>query len=67
MIAANYEKTFLLTLEDVENAFVAHTAAVEQSNRFLQAEQACRYSDALFQATTCRCWTPRPKRRRVLP
>ncbi|MGZ5055793.1 MAG: hypothetical protein ACXWAT_12755 [Methylobacter sp.] len=53
MIAANYEKTFLLVLEDVKNVFVAHTAAVEQSNRFLQAgtvaEQAYRFADALFQ------------------
>jgi outer membrane protein TolC len=41
MIAAAYEKTFLLALEDVENAF-AHTVAVEQRNRFLQAETASR-------------------------
>jgi multidrug efflux system outer membrane protein len=40
-------------LEDVENAFVAHTVAVEQNNSFLQADTAAkqiyRFADALFQ------------------
>ncbi|MDD5113193.1 MAG: TolC family protein [Methylobacter sp.] len=52
-VAANYEKTLLLALEDVENAFVAHTASMEQSNRLSQAEtaaeQAYRSANALYQ------------------
>lgn len=52
-VAANYEKTFLLALEDVENAFAAHAASMEQSNRLLQAEtaagQAYRFANALYQ------------------
>lgn len=51
-VAANYEKAFLLALEDVENAFVAHAASMEQSNRLLQAETAagntCFYAKALY-------------------
>jgi len=49
-VAANYEKTFLLALEDVENAFVAHTAAMEQSNRLMQAETAAEESYRLANA-----------------
>jgi len=52
-VAANYEKTFLLALEDVENAFSAYTASIEQSNRLLQAEtaagQAYRFANELYQ------------------
>ena len=32
--ALNYEKTFLLALEDVENAFVAHTTSKEEKSSF---------------------------------
>jgi len=50
--AANYEKTFLLALEDVENAFVAHTASVERHKQLSEAEtaavQAYRRTDALY-------------------
>ncbi|WP_333874435.1 TolC family protein [Methylobacter sp.] len=38
--AANYEKTFLLALEDVENAFVAHTASQERHKQLSEAEMA---------------------------
>lgn len=52
-VAANYEKTFLLALEDVENAFVAHTASLERRDRMSEAEtaadQAYRFADALYQ------------------
>ncbi|MGZ5000485.1 MAG: efflux transporter outer membrane subunit [Methylomonas sp.] len=48
--ATNYEKTFLLALEDVENAFVAHAAALEQSNRLMQAETAAEKSYRLANA-----------------
>ncbi|QJD28623.1 efflux transporter outer membrane subunit [Methylococcus geothermalis] len=51
-VAANYEKTFLLALEDVENAFVAHRTASERRSRLLQAEaaaeQARRSAEALY-------------------
>jgi len=51
-VAANYEKIFLLALEDVENAFVTHTSAKERSNRMAEAEtaaeQAYRLADALY-------------------
>lgn len=53
-VAANYEKTLLLALEDVENAYVAHTASMEQRNQLTQAETAARnaqrYTDALYQS-----------------
>ncbi len=52
-VAANYEKTFLLALEDVENAFVAHAASMERRNRMIEAEtaaeQAYRFANALYQ------------------
>jgi len=52
-VAANYEKTFLLALEDVENAFVAHTASEERRSRMFEAEvaadQVYRLADALYQ------------------
>jgi multidrug efflux system outer membrane protein len=52
-VAANYEKTFLLALEDVENAFVAHAASEERRNRMVEAdtaaEQAYRLANVLYQ------------------
>ncbi|MGZ5619906.1 MAG: TolC family protein [Methylobacter sp.] len=52
-VAANYEKTFLLVLEDVENAFVAHTASMERRDRMSEAEtaaeEAYRFANALYQ------------------
>jgi NodT family efflux transporter outer membrane factor (OMF) lipoprotein len=39
-VAASYEKTFLLALEDVENAFVAHATSIEFDDRLSQAEVA---------------------------
>ena len=51
-VAANYEKTFLLALEDVENAFVAHASSEERRNRMAEAEtaakEAYRLADALY-------------------
>jgi NodT family efflux transporter outer membrane factor (OMF) lipoprotein len=38
--AANYEKSFLLALEDVENAYVAHTSSMARSDQLLRAETA---------------------------
>ena len=56
-------QTFLLALEDTENAFVAHTAALERREQLLQAEQAAektyRFSEALYQrgaVIICPCW-----------
>lgn len=52
-VAAQYEKTFLLALEDVENAFVAHTSSKERREQLLKAEAAAektyRSSEALYQ------------------
>jgi NodT family efflux transporter outer membrane factor (OMF) lipoprotein len=52
-VAANYEKTFLIALEDVENSFVAHTTSREQRDKFIQAqtsaEQAYRLANVLYQ------------------
>lgn len=52
-VAAKYEKTFLLALEDVENAFVAHTSSKERRDQLLKAETAAektfRFSEALYQ------------------
>ncbi len=45
-VAANYEKTFLLALEDTENAYVAHTAALERRDQLVQAETAAERSHA---------------------
>ncbi|TRW89768.1 TolC family protein [Candidatus Methylobacter oryzae] len=39
-VAANYEKTFLLALEDVENAFVEHATSLERRKRMDEAETA---------------------------
>lgn len=51
--ALNYEKTFLLALEDVENAFVAHTAAKEREKQLSEAKQAaknaCQTTEVLYQ------------------
>lgn len=50
--AANYEKTFLRALEDVENAYVQHRSMTDRHDRLLQAETAAGKSrseaDALF-------------------
>jgi len=52
-VAANYEKTFLLALEDVENAYVAHASSQEQRKRWSEAETAAekayRLAEALYQ------------------
>ena len=52
-VAANYEKTFLLALEDVENAFVAHRSTTDSLGRLIEAEasaeKAYRLVDALYQ------------------
>jgi len=52
-VAANYEKTFLLALEDVENAFVAHRSATDSFSQLTtaeaSAEKAYRLVDALYQ------------------
>jgi NodT family efflux transporter outer membrane factor (OMF) lipoprotein len=51
-VAANYEKIFLLALEDVENAFVAHRSATDSFGRLTEAEasadKAIRLVDALY-------------------
>ncbi len=51
--ALNYEKTFLLALEDVENAFVAHTSSKERKEQLSDAEKsaqkAYQSTDALYQ------------------
>jgi NodT family efflux transporter outer membrane factor (OMF) lipoprotein len=52
-VAAKYELTFLLALEDVENAFVAHRSATDSSGRLTEAEasaeKAYRLVDAVYQ------------------
>ncbi len=52
-VAANYEKTFLQALEDVENAFVAHRSATDSFGQLTEAEasaeKAYRLVDALYQ------------------
>ncbi|MCQ8105798.1 TolC family protein [Methylomonas sp. SURF-2] len=52
-VAANYEKIFLLALEDVENAFAAHRSATDSLGQLTQAEasaeKAYRLVDALYQ------------------
>lgn len=51
-VAAHYEKTFLLALEDVENAFVAHRSATDSFSRLSEAEasaeKAYRLVDTLY-------------------
>jgi multidrug efflux system outer membrane protein len=49
-VAANYEKTFLLALEDTENAYVAHTAALERRDQLVRAETAAERSHTNAQA-----------------
>jgi NodT family efflux transporter outer membrane factor (OMF) lipoprotein len=39
-VANNYEKTFLLALEDVENAFVMHKASLNYQVKLAQAEKS---------------------------
>ena len=41
-MAANYEKTFLTALEEVENAFVAYTTAKSRREELRQAVDAAR-------------------------
>lgn len=52
-VAAHYEKTFLLALEDVENAYVAHASSSLQRERWSEAETAAdkayRLSVELYQ------------------
>jgi NodT family efflux transporter outer membrane factor (OMF) lipoprotein len=52
-VAASYEKTFLLALEDVENAFVAHRSARDRFGQLTEAEgsaeKAYRLVDAMYQ------------------
>ncbi|MCK9637297.1 MAG: TolC family protein [Methylobacter tundripaludum] len=52
-VAANYELTFLLALEDVENAFVAHRSARDRFSQLTEAEgsaeKAYRLVDAMYQ------------------
>lgn len=51
-VAANYELTFLLALEDVENAFVAHRSATDRFDQLTEAEasaeKAYQLVDALY-------------------
>jgi multidrug efflux system outer membrane protein len=49
-VAANYEKTFLLALEDVENAFVAHAASEERREQMSEAETAAEHAYMLANA-----------------
>lgn len=49
-VAANYEKTFLLALEDTENAYVAHTSALERRDQLVRAETAAERSHTHAQA-----------------
>jgi outer membrane protein TolC len=49
-VATNYEKTFLLALEDTENAYVAHTAALERRDQLGRAEAAAERSHTHAQA-----------------
>lgn len=46
--ALNYEKTFLLALEEVENAFVTHTAAKQRTEQLLESEKT---AENAYQAT----------------
>jgi NodT family efflux transporter outer membrane factor (OMF) lipoprotein len=52
-VAAKYEKTFLLALEDVENAFIANVSSKERREELLEAEKAADKSyqsvEALYQ------------------
>lgn len=49
-VAANYEKTFLLALEDVENAYVEHTASMERLKQLSEAEMAAEKAYCLKEA-----------------
>ncbi len=46
-VATQYEKTFLLAMEDVENAFVSYRTALTRQTELIQAETA---ADKAFQA-----------------
>lgn len=46
-VAASYEKSFLIALEEVENAFVAHMTALERRNELAQAAAAAARSERL--------------------
>jgi len=51
--ALNYEKTFLLALEEVENAFEAHASSKERERQLSEAEKAAekayQSTEALYQ------------------
>lgn len=53
LVAANYEKSFLLALEDVENAYVARSTALARraalASAATAADRACRQAVALYQ------------------
>jgi NodT family efflux transporter outer membrane factor (OMF) lipoprotein len=49
-VAANYEKTFLLALEDVENAFVAHRSSTDSFSRLTEAEASAEKAYGLVDA-----------------
>lgn len=48
--ARNYEKTFLIALEDVENAFVFHTSALERHEHLAKAETAAEKTHGMANA-----------------
>ncbi len=52
-VAIHYEKTFLLALEDVENAYVAYQSSLDQQGQLLQAQlaatQAVHSTQSLYQ------------------
>ena len=48
-VAASYEKTYLTALEEVENAFVAHTTARERRDELTQAAEAAARAEHLAQ------------------
>ena len=50
--AMNYEKTFLLALEDVENAFVTHTSSKERQRQLSEAEKSAKKA---YQPTEALC------------
>ena len=49
-VATQYEKTFLLALEDVENAFVAHRTAMDSLNQLTEAEASAEKAYQLVAA-----------------
>ena len=53
-VALNYEKTLLLALEDVENAYTGYSSAMEYAKSLSQAEtgaeKTCEFADALYRS-----------------